>query len=77
MNSGIAGSVHRLSSPVGTTGCSQGRQPLDAGKRNAKAPQGRQELEDPHLPPLRGLRANTSSSPGADAPGYILPPLRG
>ena len=69
--------LHRLSSPVGTTGCSQGRQPLDNGRRNGKAPEGRQELYGTHLPPLRGLRADGASFPGADAPGYILPPLRG
>ena len=30
----------RLLSPVGTTGCSQGRQPLVAGGKNIEAPEG-------------------------------------
>ena len=71
------GTLHRFFSPVGTTGCSQGREPLDTGRGNAKAPEGRQELAGTLLPPLRGLRPIGARFPGAHAPGYILPPLRG
>jgi hypothetical protein len=40
------GSLNRRSSPVGTTGCSQGRQPLVGTRKTLEAPEGRQELSD-------------------------------
>lgn len=62
-------------SPVGTAGCSQGREPLVYVASAPKAPEGRQERNTPFAPP--GLRDRSSRLPGARAPGYSLSPLRG
>ena len=61
-------SLHQFFSPVGTLACSQGRQPLDTGRRNAKAPEGRQELSGMLLPPLRGLRADDATFSRGSSP---------
>ena len=66
----------RLFSPVGTAACSQGRQPLVAGKRNIQAPEGRQERPLDTCRPSGTCEPMTTFSRGS-APGYTLPPLRG
>ena len=70
---------HPLPSPGGTKECSLGRQPQERElKSSSEVPEGRHlSLNAALISPRRGFDTFTVLIPGACAPGYIIPPLRG
>jgi hypothetical protein len=78
---GLAGetqSIPALLSPKGATASSQsqGRKPLEQREKEGEAPKGRRQVQ-PFRRPFGASRFGGISLPGACAPGYTLPPLRG